>query len=330
MRVKRPRNVSDEDLEVMPEDFELPLSEPTIMAYYLQRIRMAEISRDMADLSWAWEAEDITVDDIRRLDGKFDNYFAELPTCLQLNDVGRQSHTAAGLPDFHISLQSYIVNLIGNAKRCKFHMPFLLRASTDSTYAFSREACLRAARVLISIREDLMTASKELWVSSTRLCGLMHISFYGTVVLVMDMICNRNAESEAARKEEIQRACQSLEAAKEQSLAAGMFLDSLLAILRKHRIKLQSQDQAGRSDADGFAVTTGDTAFAVAYGSVCTHNVSSVPAEGLKDFENLEFDQLWQSYVDLDPTINPQNWDALMNDIETWQPNHDMLEYPDF
>ena len=30
---------------------------------------------------------------------------------------------------------------------------------------------------------------------------------------------------------------------------------------------------------------------------------------------NLDFDQIWQSYVASDTALIPQNWDALMNDL---------------
>ncbi|KAK3048110.1 hypothetical protein LTR09_010449 [Extremus antarcticus] len=275
----------------------------------------------MADLSWAWETEDVVVDDIHRIDASFDDYFRQLPDFLRIDKAFGQHRESMAQQGPHIRLQSYVVNLIANAKRCKFHLPFLLRASVDNTYIFSREACLRAARALISIRDDLVTASSEMWVSNIRLCGLVHISFYGTIVLVMDLICNRNLESEAARKAEISNACRALESAKQQTPAAAMFLDSLSAILRKHRIKLQSREQTDQ---------LAEPSTAPGYGAGCLDNSSGALPNSSIGLENLEFDELWQSYIDIDATIDPLNWDALMNDIETWQPNHQMLEMPEF
>lgn len=137
----------------------------------------------------------------------------------------------------------------------------------------------------------------------------------------MDLICNRNLESETARKAEISNACRALEAAKQQTPAAAMFLDSLSAILRKHRIKLQ-----GREQTDQLA----EPSTAPGYGAGCLDNSSGALPNSSIGLENLEFDELWQSYIDIDATIDPLNWDALMNDIETWQPNHQMLEMPEF
>ncbi|KAK5173531.1 uncharacterized protein LTR77_002212 [Saxophila tyrrhenica] len=323
MRVKRPRNMSDEELETLPEDFDTPLSRPTVMSYYLQRIRLSEICREIADFTWTWDGdpESVSIDDIQRLDAKFDRYFAELPTFLQLDDSAQET-AALDRQTPHIRLQSYIVNLIGNARRCKFHLPFLQRASVDNTYAFSRQACLRAARTLIYIRDGLMEADAAMWISNTRLCGLVHISFYGTVVLVMDLICNRGTDCEVQRKEEIQTACASLEVSKSKSPAAAMFLDSLLAVLRKHRINIEKARQDGElvnGPVSGDAV--GSSTFAPGHGNAFSHSAPLMPETEASfsaiDFDNLNSDELWQSFIDMDATIDPQSWDALMNDIET-------------
>jgi hypothetical protein len=242
MRVKRPRNISDEELETMSESFDRPLSEPTIMAYNLQRIRLGEICREMADLTWSKDTDEVSVDDIQRIDASFDNFFAELPMFLRIDSDSKIERAQMDIQRPYLRLQRYIINLTAHAKRCKFHLPFLLRASVDSNYTFSRMACLHSARSLIQLREELMQESASLWIANTRLCGILHIFFYATVVLVMDLCVNRGSMCETARKVEIQQACRTLEEAKQQSAAAGMFLDSLLAILRKHRIKLQNTE----------------------------------------------------------------------------------------
>jgi len=92
------------------------------MAYYLQRIRIGSISREMADLSWAWETEDVVVDDIHRIDASFDDYFRQLPDFLRIDKAFGQHRESMAQQGPHIRLQSYVVNLIANAKRCKFHL----------------------------------------------------------------------------------------------------------------------------------------------------------------------------------------------------------------
>lgn len=128
----------------------------------------------------------------------------------------------------------------------------------------------------------------------------------------MDFCVNRNAGCELGRKSEIQEAWKTLEEAKQKSGAAGMFLDSLTTILRKHSIRLQSADQVqdvlnssgNPKAAEANALAPGLTA---QFGEATRYP----PETG-----DVDFDQLWQSYIDLEASIDPNNWDAFLSDID--------------
>ena len=92
-----------------------------------------------------------------------------------------------------------------------------------------------------------------------------------------------------------------------------MFLDSLTAILRKHRIRLQNQEQVGEFES-GTCYHKATETDALAPG--CSAPLVGVMNGGLQAFDNLEFDELWQSYIDMESTIDPQNWGALVSDVE--------------
>lgn len=309
MRVKRPRNISDEDLATRPADFNRPLSEPTVMGYYIQRIRLAEICREIADMVWAKDADQITVEEILGIDRMFDSLLLNLPEFLRLENGHRQKFRDLDQTEPQILVQRYVANLTIHAKRCKFHLPFLLRAAQDSTYSLSRDTCLRCARAVMQIRKDLAVEDSHLWIASSRLVGILHLYFYATMVLVMDFCVNRSTGCELARKSEIQDACKALEEAKRESGAAGMFLDSLTAILRKHSIRLQSTEQV--SD---YLNSAGNPKAAGADALAPGVNTQPGPSEAAAG--EVDFDQLWQSYVNLEASIDPQSWDALLSDIE--------------
>jgi hypothetical protein len=226
MRVKLPRNISDEDLATKPADFTRPLSEPTVMAYYLQRIKLGEICRQVADMVWDTDADQVALEDIYSTDRKFDAVLTELPEFLRLEKGHQQKFRELDEAEPNILVQRYVVNLTIQAKRCKFHLPFLLRAAHESSFSFSRDACLRSARAVMQIRKDLAIEDAHLWIASSRLVGILHLYFYATMVLVMDYCVNRDAGCELARKSEIHEACKALEEAKQECGAAGMFFDS--------------------------------------------------------------------------------------------------------
>ncbi|KAK3710303.1 hypothetical protein LTR37_010369 [Vermiconidia calcicola] len=311
MRVKRPRNISDEELESKPADFDHPSSEPTIMAYYLQRIRLSEICRDVADLLWAFDADEVSVGDIKATDAKFDVMLTELPMFLRWDEGNRTGYEHIDSKDVHMRLQRYTVHLMTHSRRCKFHLPFLLRASVDAEYAFSREACLRAARTVIQVQRELSREPRSLWIVNSRLCCILHLVFYATVALVMDLSVNRDADSGEARKKEIQEACNTLEGAKQQSAAAGMFLESLMAVMRKHQIKLKNHEGI-EIESPAFATGAAE-ASALAPGFVDVFDGAQMNGEVSNNFE---FEEIWQTYIDMDSSMDPQSWDALISDIE--------------
>lgn len=100
------------------------------------------------------------------------------------------------------------------ARRCKFHGPFLLRATTDRSFAPFRLECLRSARAVIKARTDLSTQNNTLWLANTKLSGILHLYFYAVLVLLIDLCVHRSSGDEEARKAEIKEACQTLEEAR--------------------------------------------------------------------------------------------------------------------
>lgn len=304
MRVHKPRNISDEDLCIMPSDWEQPRSVPTVMSYFVVRIRLGEISRRIADLDSMMELDRISIDEIISVDDEFETALSELPSFLRIDQrsLWESKHLDTQHP--HLPLQRYVVNIMLHARRCKFHGPHLLRAATDRSYAPFRLACLRSARAVMQARKDL--AQGNYWLANTKLSGVLHLYFYAVVVLVIDLCVNRTAGDDSARKAEIKEGCQTLEEARNQSMPAGMFLDSLMAILQKHRIRLQGQDNS-EVDLTGTVGTIPkpfSMASAEAHGEIPDQYVSI-----------LDFDEIWQSYTDLD-FGDAQDWDALMRDLD--------------
>jgi hypothetical protein len=282
------------------------------MAYYIQRIKLAEICRMIADLMWDSDAYQVTSEDIQTIDRMFDSLITNLPDFLRLEKGHQQKNYEVDQSQPQILVQRYVVNLTIQAKRCKFHLPFLLRAAEDNTYSPSRDACLRSARTVMQIRKGLAIEDSNLWIASSRLVGILHLYFYATMVLVMDFCVNRTAGCELARKSEIQDACKTLEEAKQESGAAGMFLDSLTAILRKHSIRLQSAEQVQEVlNSSGNPIAAEANALAPGLAGQ-PGSSTGYPVEA----SDVDFDQLWQSYIDLEASIDPQSWDALLSDIE--------------
>ena len=94
-----------------------------------------------------------------------------------------------------------------------------------------------------------------------------------------------------------------------------MFFDSLTAILRKHCIRLQNAEQVqDYLNSAGNPKAAEANALAPGWTNALPESLTScTQADGLA---NLDFDDLWQSYIDLDASLDPQSWAALVSDIE--------------
>lgn len=329
MKVNRPRNVSDDELSTMPADFTHPDSVPTIMSYSLCRIRINALCRKIADAAPDMTIENISPANFMALDREFQNFLDEMPVYLRLDAASRSqsSHIDAIHP--HIVLQRYIANLFIHARRCQLHIPFLLKASYDDSYAIAREGCLKAARAVIWSHDQVELDDSLSRTISSFLCGPIHVFFYATVVLVMDLCINKDAggeEDEEERKAEIGRAFKTIEDAKQKSQYAGVLLDSLMVILRKHQVRLRAHHPLNPTPVAYGTATLGALPDVAAPRKQQQHQQPQhqqyqqhePQQQILTDFsgQGMEFDDLWRSFVDDGPHLDTQSWDALINDLD--------------
>lgn len=322
MQVRKPRNITDDDLLKQPADFTRPPHEATANSYYLQRIKLAEVCREAADFLWdVYAAPDLAqlgYDRVIQLDGKFADLLNDPPDILRI-DLAHKS-VADGVTSGQLMKQSYFTHLTTNVRRTKIHLPYLLRAEQNSRYKFSRDQCLQSARNVIAFRHILPHEQAKLG-GPVVLIGVIHHFFCAIMVLVMDVCVNKAEGHEAARKAEVSEACQILENARERSSIANTFLESLLAILRKHGIRLRPDPNAVLAEKLPAEKPPGYSNF---------QNSSAAPSElpqmqqtydgvdmAMSTFtdETINFDELWQSYFDTGPEMDPQGWNDLFNDL---------------
>jgi hypothetical protein len=241
MAVNKPRNINDEDLIDGMENIELPLSQPTSMSYFLQRIRLAELSREFTDQATHNIAnpELIGYAQVMGIDTKFDNFIKDIPSFFSLeggtiNEIAQANRERAP----GIVIQRYILNSLVHAHRCKLHVPYLKRGSVDRAYARSREICLHAARMIIRAERQLEEEDLPFVLTRLKFSGMLYCVAMAIIVLILDVCFNKNATDYDAKKMEVIDACNILDAAKGQSVMAAKLLGSLLSVLPKYQVTL--------------------------------------------------------------------------------------------
>jgi hypothetical protein len=136
------------------------------------------------------------------------------------------------------------------------------------------------------------------------------------VVLSMDLCVNRDCGNDEERKAEIQKGFKILEDARSHSSAADTFLESLMAVLRKHRVLFQQQEPSATSTADAMTKLCGQPSFSGGILNWPQPSVdNSVDTSSLQPDPTLDFGDVWQTYFDFGANFNPSDWDALFSDL---------------
>ena len=238
MAVQKPLNINDEELIDGMSRIEQPTSQPTVISYSLQRIRLAEISRSIVDrtpLIMA-DADSPLYDMVMDIDTELQLLKDDIPPffSMSLADLTRiyqldQSQAAK------IVHQGYMLYSLLYTQRCKLHFPYFSRGFTNPAYAPSRELCLQSARLIIQTELQLKTSGVSM-VIRYKLLGLLLGVFMASTVILVDLCYNKSPSQQEKKRGEIANAFRILEEARYESETAAKFLDSLMHVLRKHKV----------------------------------------------------------------------------------------------
>jgi len=331
MHVNVPRNLNQADLDTQGPDFSHDLSEPTCMAYYLQRIKLATICRDITDTLWhSIRFTDPTLTPypiVSALDSKLETQLLELPRFMRLDISYAQLRAEYGkLFTPALDTQRIMIQLMIHSRRCQMHMPFLIRAQTNPQFQQSRALGLQSARAVFETRRFAVHDAESFGAIHLKLGGLLQHIFYATIALVMDLCINRALPGPGANVAEVREALAILAESAESSQMGARFHESLNHILRKHNVAvpqpvaepvppqppLQSQPllptpTVGMPAQAPLPVpgdgTTGEML-------ALDTTIPDLPSHAL------ELDGLWQEFLDSAPILDYRDWDALISDFD--------------
>ena len=344
-----PRNINEEDLETQHKCFERPLEVPTDSSYLVQRIKLAEICRHITDaipLGFSG-ADSARYDDILALDAEFEIFLDNLPPFFKMTPTSNDEFRVVYAQRPSTLIQKYVVNMIAQTRRCRLHQPYLIRGFTNSAYALSRDVCLQSARAVISIKHEL-DAQRATAASLLALSGAHHHMFFSTMALVMDLCFNKTKDDDAtekARKTEVMDALRILESAEDRSPVARRFLQSLMAVMRKHKVRLidpavSLMSCPGNTMSGGRTVpihvqnpipdaiiTTSGMDDGRTYSEATYTNQKRFDSQNYDDIydstlltdiqhQPSDFDEIWQSYIEHGPKFEVPEWDELFTDLQ--------------
>ncbi|KAF4980072.1 hypothetical protein FZEAL_3853 [Fusarium zealandicum] len=238
--VRKPLNANDEDLVDGEEMVGRPLTEPTSMSYALQRVRLAELTREFTDrIPLTAGSETITYDFILELDATIDRFIKEIPPFLTMGaDELKRLPPTDPRRSLAISIQRHIMKIFVHGQRCKIHLPYLARGAVEPTYAHSRNVCLEAARIIIHAEHDLDEENTVFTQTHLILTLVLHSVFLATIVLFLDFCLGGGAQEKEVRRQDLTKAWTILERAKEFSKPTARIQDLLRQVMKKHEVSL--------------------------------------------------------------------------------------------
>lgn len=215
------------------------------MSYFIQRIKLAELCREVVDLVPMSMYDISTVDyqQVVALDQRFDGFRNDEQSIQQSEQV------VARYPQ--VRMQRQLLSMLAKTKRCKLHQPFLIRGSVNMRYSYSRTISQKSARALLEERRGVISSHPH---DRYKLGG--HTSYYvfmATIVLVMDLFFNKKSSSDNSNsdntengddetrvtKAEVMEACRSLYQDQSAPGLGTTYLASLMDVPRKYKVKLR-------------------------------------------------------------------------------------------
>ncbi|KUL85042.1 hypothetical protein ZTR_07770 [Talaromyces verruculosus] len=316
MATRKPWNVNDEDLYDGMTNIGKPLSEPTEMSYFLQRIRLGEMCRELVDrMPLGATARDRSGHaEIIAVDAQFLKFLAEIPDFFKLEAAENQSHSPLTTG---IIVQRYIIHSLVHSHRCKLHLPYLAKASLNSQYNYSREACLEAARQTIRTEKLLERESVQFVLTRFRISGVLQAVYIASIAFLLDMCFhNDRGQCDPKRKAELLEACGILEEARSHSPFTANLLESLDSIVQKYRLSLPRLSNLAPANPSQNRIESESTNKNVSIAGGGSINIADIslnpPAQASNPDMNL-FD--WDTFNTMD--VDNLDWNALLSELDS-------------
>jgi hypothetical protein len=174
---------------------------------------------------------------ILSLDAKLESLVCELPDFFKIELVGSEETRQIDDEHSYIPTQRLLVNLLINVFRCGLHFSYLSGRANKSLHSFSRQASLKAARVVLSSHRGMSMTDMSDLADFMKIQGTIFHMFIGALVLAADICCNQPLGQEGETQfSELMGVLQQLDGVKGHSQMAARLLDVLTQLLIKYGV----------------------------------------------------------------------------------------------
>lgn len=321
---RKPCNVDDAELYDGMPNIDKPISQPTEMSYFLQRIRLGEMCRDLIDRTplGATPNENMAHVDVMNVDAQFQKVLDELPDFFKLEAAEKTNNNGAAIPHGQQSLttgivaQRYILHSLLHSHRCKIHLPYIAKAQSNPRYSYCREACLEAARQIIRTERLLEREAVQFVTTRFRISGVLQAIFIAAIAFLLDMCFQSDrGHCDPVSKAELLDACSILEEAKNHSPMTASLLESLNNVVQKYKLPLPRLTNLNTSlhpHNQGLSHENNSHSIPVIQENQIHASNPVDSAAPIIDSDTISFD--WDAFNEME--IDGLNWNALLSELD--------------
>jgi hypothetical protein len=315
MNVRIPANIDDEFLSASGETPGLPLSTPTVMSSFLQRLKLADLCRQIVDElpspvdNYEKPNYSLVVD----IDQRLRQYLDELPVFFKLDPASIRQSEKICKERPYIAWQRIMAHFSVHARICHLHRPYHLEGARNPQFHYSRNACTESAYKVLELRRLMDEQSENSAFRPERFWVIMQHVFMASLTLATDVSFNPDAPDAEARKENVMSAYRILERSKRGSsvLVEGL-QRNMQTLMETLRPKTSSSAQLPRRLEDTAETRTGFANF----------NEQSLPDFPVQDgthswdLDSANMDQILSEFLAVVPDLDTNQWMSLLGDTD--------------
>lgn len=321
MRVAYPANADDGLLTASHGQCNLPLSVPTSMSSFIQRIKLADICRTIVDTlpSTLLSPQELDYDVVLGLNARLQDFVKGLPLFFQLDAASIQQSREICSERPYIAWQRKMIHFSVHTRICRLHRPFLVEALFNPKYAFSRMTCIKSAQAVLELRRSMDD------LEASRFSTAMQHVFMAAVILATNACFDATDPHFDARKMEVLDACKMLEKSQQESAVASRGIqrgiETLRAMLQRHKGKpsggstpalassgsLYGADDVGTPRPDDPRPGTD---------APSAWDVCAAPRSVALGDDNRGWEELWDDFFNVAPGFDMPHWNSLLTDMD--------------
>lgn len=318
MNVRVPVNIDDELLSASGETPGLPLSTPTAMSSFLQRLKLADLCRRIVDelpapVDTNYETLDYRL--VVDIDRRLRQYLDELPVFFRLDPASILQSEKICKERPYIAWQRIMAHFSVHARICHLHRPYHLEGARNPQFHYSRNACTESAYKVLELRRLMDEQGENSAFRPERFWVIMQHVFMASLTLATDVSFNPDAPDAEARKENVMSAYRILERSKQESsvLVEGL-QRNMQTLLETLRPKTSSSAQLPRRLEDTAETRTEPATFNQQ--SLPSFPVQDVTHSGEWDLDSANMDQTLSEFLAVVPDLDMNQWMSLVGDLD--------------